>query len=666
MLISTKIRQTKTNKWYLESLTNENRMKTKHYVFIFTVLINLFLTNFVQGQVTIGSGEAPEKHALLQIKDKVFVEGDEEDGITALTGGLLLPRVELTKRTELLPFVTDLNDPAYPSIKLKHTGLIVYNRKEVKEEKLSRGLNMWNGSEWKGIAEVLGKAEFNYCATAIEVKGTYIENKELTSSNYLKLRVVVSSPGSYEITGSCNNGYFFTASGQFLAEGTYTIYAQGQGTPLTAGTNILTMTNNGDNVTCPDNTEVTVLSSIANYSLDCTGTVVNGLYTLGNNLSQTNTITMKVNVKSLGSWGVSSPETDGISFYGSGEFTTTGIQYITLHGSGKPSSGGSISIALTSNSVGGVSMNCSAVIPIVIPPKKILSFGGLYGLGVGSAGYNLLMNQANFGTNINSTVKVQNIQIGSSLADIFYTSTTVPAFSNRTVFDLLLGENPVDIVFIGYASRPIDGAARQMLIDYMKKGGVVIWADENTSLSGRAFFQLMYDDLTLTAVEDVILGGGGGTLYKLPFFDDLILNGPFGDIRGSFIGEDAGYADGFPISGPISQLTEWYYNGYNHAGNTTYNNTTLPYSPAEYVMGFKAKNYPFVWFGDGGIFVGNSTDASTTIYPAKITADNKPTNKIYGNGAGGTNSRMVVNSTLLANLMTWALLKAETEGINSK
>lgn len=638
----------------------------KNYVFIFTVLASFFYSNYLKAQVTVGAGEAPEKHALLQIKDRIFVEGDDEDGITALTGGLLLPRVELVKRTELLPFVTDLNDPEYPSIKLKHTGLIVYNRREVKEEKLSRGINIWNGSQWRGIAEVLGKAELDYCTTNIEVKGTYIENEELTSSNYLELRVVVSSPGSYEITGSSDNGYFFTASGQFLTEGTYTIYAQGQGTPLIAGTNILTITNNGDVVNCSTNTQVTVLSSVANYSLDCSGTVVNGLYTLGTNLVSTNTITMKMNVKSLGSWEVSSSETNGILFYGSGEFTTTGIQDITLYGSGKPLVGGSININLVSNSVGGVSMNCSVDVPIVIRPKKILSFGGLYGLGVGSAGYNLLMNQANFGIDINSTVKAQNIQIGFSSADIFYTSTTVSAFSNRTISDLLLGENPVDIVFIGYASRPADGSARQMLINYMKKGGVVIWADENTSLSGRTFFQLLYDDLTLTAVEDVILGGGGGTLYKLPFFDDLILNGPFGDIRGSFIGEDAGYADGFPISGPISQLVEWYYNGYNHAGNTGYNNTALPYSPAEYVMGFKAKNYSFVWFGDGGIFVGNSTDVSTTIYPAKITTDNKPANKLYGNGSGGNNSKMVVNSTLLANLMAWALLKAETDGINSK
>lgn len=640
-------------------------MKTIFFNTIFLLFIFIVSSSdTMHAQVTVGLGEAPVKHALLQIKDKRHIEGGDYGGITATSGGLVLPRVELVKRTELQPFVADLNDPDYMRLKLEHTGLIVYNLKDIPLERLSKGLNIWNGKEWKTLSESLGKAEFDYCTESIEVKGNYVHGQELTTSNYLKIKVKVSIPGTYEIVGATNNGYFFTASGQFLTPGIYTILAQGQGTPIAVGTNIVTMTNNGDEILCQNSVVVNVLSSVANFSLDCIGTNVNGIYTLATNLDLSNTITMKVNVKTSGSWEISSPMVDGVSFYGSGSFGSSelGVRVVTLYGNGKPTKGGSIDIPLYSNSIGGVNMDCSAKIMISIPPKRVLgiSAAGFYSLGPTSAGYTLLKNNKNFGTNSDSRVKIQNIEVANVEIGYFLRTTLVPGFGNRSISDLLSGSNPVDVVFIGFDSRPADISTTTLLVNYVKKGGVLIWADENSELSEhtgggtRNFFKMLYDDLSITTNTEAVLELPGGALYKLPFNDDLILNGPFGDIRGRFIGEDAGYTDGFPISGPMSNLVEWYYNGYNHSNNAT--------KAANHMIGFKAKDYSLVWFGDGGIFAGNSTDTSKTIYPAQVKG-NEPTDKEYGNAS---NTRKVVNSTLFCNLMTWALLKAEESGINSK
>lgn len=643
-------------------------MKTKIiYTILSLILFTTFSPHVIQAQVTVGSGEAPAKHALLQLRDKERSDSDPHDGITATNGGLLLPRVQLVQRTELQPFVSNLSDPNYAKLKLEHTGLIVYNIQDVPLEKLSRGLNIWNGKEWKALAEALGKASFKFCTEDIEIKGSYIEGKELTSANFLKIKVDVTVPGAYEIIGSTTNGYFFTASGQFLAAGSYVISAQGQGTPKDKGINIVSITNNGDEITCSNNLHINVSSSVANYSIDCTGTIVNGVYTLGGNLNAANTVTMKINVKTAGSWEISSPEVDGISFYGSGTFGASelGTRTVTLLGNGIPAKGGSIDIPLSSNSIGGVNMNCLAKVMISISPKKILGLSevGFYSLGTTSAGYTLLKNTQNFGSQPDSKFKVQNIQIASREGVLFAANTTIAGFENRTISDLLLGNNPVDIVFIGFNCRPLNGEACEVLAKYVKRGGVLIWADENTEGAegagggGRNFFKKLYDDLSITTKLEDELAIPGGALYKMPLYDDMILNGPFGDLRGRFIGEDAGYTDGFPISGPMGQLAEWYYNGYNHSSNTS---TT---AATNCIVGFKAKNYPLVWFGDGGIFAGNTTDTSQIIYPAKITPTGEPADKLYGNGS---NTRYVVNSTLFCNLMSWALLKAEQEGINSK
>ncbi|MDR1880945.1 MAG: hypothetical protein LBQ78_08435 [Tannerellaceae bacterium] len=92
-------------------------------------------------QVTIGSDLAPEKAALLQIKEKQAAPGTK--GATATAGGLVLPRVELNGIHEfaLIPNATDVQ-------KKDHTGLLVYNLKTDAALRIEKGIYLWNGAKW--------------------------------------------------------------------------------------------------------------------------------------------------------------------------------------------------------------------------------------------------------------------------------------------------------------------------------------------------------------------------------------------------------------------------------------------------------------------------------------------------------------------------------------
>src|SRR5687768_46508 len=71
-------------------------------------------------------------------------------------------------------------------------------------------------------------------------------------------------------------------------------------------------------------------------------TTVSGLYTTGIPLDASNTVSVQVNVTSPGTYSIITSTISGIKFSDEGSFTNTGIQTITLKGSGTPSHTGSI------------------------------------------------------------------------------------------------------------------------------------------------------------------------------------------------------------------------------------------------------------------------------------------------------------------------------------
>src|SRR5258705_7910188 len=80
----------------------------------------------------------------------------------------------------------------------------------------------------------------------------------------------------------------------------------------------------------------TALFSLSGGTGSCTGAVASGTYTAGAVLTAANSVTIEANVDSIGTYTISTANINGISFSGAGNFIDTGIQHITLTGTGTP------------------------------------------------------------------------------------------------------------------------------------------------------------------------------------------------------------------------------------------------------------------------------------------------------------------------------------------
>lgn len=197
------------------------------------------------------------------------------------------------------------------------------------------------------------------CLGAV-VSGIYYKDTAIKASNYVDVSVKVDTVGTYIISSDTVNGYYFKATGTFAATGTQTVRLVGGGKPLATGTNIFRVTYHGTVCEFP----VTVLSGTggtnAVFTVNCTSPVINGLYKAGTALTASNTVVLNVNVTTIGPWSVSTtPAVNGIIFAGSGTFTATGAQTITLTGSGTPVAAATSSFPVT---VGTATCNFSITV----------------------------------------------------------------------------------------------------------------------------------------------------------------------------------------------------------------------------------------------------------------------------------------------------------------
>lgn len=108
------------------------------------------LSAYSQEGVTIGSNEAPESGALLQVKNLNGVTNDASNS----TKGFAFPRVTLTHKNDLRPM---LPSAASAAQKATHTGLVVYNTSTATaaddpDFTFKKGLYLWNGTQWGSVA----------------------------------------------------------------------------------------------------------------------------------------------------------------------------------------------------------------------------------------------------------------------------------------------------------------------------------------------------------------------------------------------------------------------------------------------------------------------------------------------------------------------------------
>ena len=183
----------------------------------------------------------------------------------------------------------------------------------------------------------------------VVVTGVFKKDSVLTNTNFVDVQVNVSTPGTFDIRTDTVNGYAFSKAGSVVT-GINTIRLYAIGKPLTAGTNTFTIKYGSS--TCTFNITVVGITVQAVFTLGgspggCTGATVGGTYTVGKALTPSNTLTVQVNVTTLGSYALAGASTGGFIFSGTGIFTTTGLQNVTLTGNGTPLTAGTAIVTIT-------------------------------------------------------------------------------------------------------------------------------------------------------------------------------------------------------------------------------------------------------------------------------------------------------------------------------
>ena len=615
----------------------------------FLVFIMLFLSSStVQAQVSIGSGEEPISGSILQLKEK----GAVTDASSNAYRGLALPRVTLSEKKALYPmFLVDPDNPdsgpntAYSGATDKqaldkaHTGLIVYNLTEDDDKELCLGLNQWDGEQWNCFQSKMGNAKFDAVnCSDIEINGVYVEGTPTTSANYLSINLNVTKVGAFSITVTTGNGYSFYQSGVALSIGKMTVNIPCQGTPVNAQTDKLSFNGIGLIPGCEPQIEVS--SAIANYSLNCSSTVVNGRYLKGTPLTASNTIILNVTVTTAGSYNINTPLTNGIRFSASGDFTT-GTHTVTLVGSGTPTVNSDFPITINANTPQGNS-SCNTTIPLTLPAMTyaVIGSGSTYSWNSTARSQALTNGGISFGPN--GIVKIV------SFTQLWGTSTISTATNYLNNGYGPGGVMPDIVLYFAYGAAPTV-ALTTALKDYINKGGCVIYgsadgtsSDVNTLMSGLFGISPATAQLGGQTDDDVYV------ISNLP--SDPVINGPFGNLSDRHWGEDNG------TTGSVI-MTELPANSVQICTARSASKTS---QDPQYSIVWYNDSKNFLYFGDS---VGSTTtDNSTSAYPAKYNSQGLPLSKNYGPGTAW--NQFIYNSALELNAVTWILKKAAISGIN--
>lgn len=177
--------------------------------------------------------------------------------------------------------------------------------------------------------------------TSFTPGGTFKAGTPLVTGNFANISVNVTTIGTYTISTNTINGITFSATGTFTATGNQLVQLTGTGTPIVAGAFTFRPGTNG----CDFSITVTPAAGAAVFTYggapgNCTTATPAGTYTTGTALTAANTVTLGINVTTVGTYNISTPAVNGISFSGAGNFTTTGAQTVVLTGVGTPTTAG--------------------------------------------------------------------------------------------------------------------------------------------------------------------------------------------------------------------------------------------------------------------------------------------------------------------------------------
>ncbi len=185
---------------------------------------------------------------------------------------------------------------------------------------------------------VLGDSSGN--CKPVTLSGSYSPDTALSGTNTVQLQVTVALPGSYTISTNTANGISFSKSGTFTSAGVQTVTLNGSGTPVSSGTQNYIVKYGNSQCTFAINFGSFSVYTLGGSGGNCTPFTIGGIYQQGILLNPANSVQLQVTVSAPGNYTISTGAVNGVSFANSGTFATTGLQIITLAGSGTPINAG--------------------------------------------------------------------------------------------------------------------------------------------------------------------------------------------------------------------------------------------------------------------------------------------------------------------------------------
>jgi hypothetical protein len=198
--------------------------------------------------------------------------------------------------------------------------------------------------------------------TGGSVAGAYSINSPLTATNTATVQVNVTAIGSYSLSTNTVSGISFSKSGVFTSTGLQTVVLNGSGTPTASGALVLKPKVGTSECSFTVNVSGPAMFTYSGGTGNCTGTSVNGTYTAASVLNSNNTVTIQVNVTSIGSYNISTNTANGFKFSKSGTFTTTGLQDVILVGSGTPAVAGTTNLTFNNGCSFAVTVQAAPVV----------------------------------------------------------------------------------------------------------------------------------------------------------------------------------------------------------------------------------------------------------------------------------------------------------------
>ncbi len=413
-----------------------------------------------------------------------------------------------------------------------------------------------------------------------------------------------------------------------------------------------------------------------NYLLQCDAVKVNGRYRAGLPLDYSHYITLKV--RTIGSnfnglpYEVQTIKKNGIYFRTKGTFngldaTSVGggnYEYtLQLEGYGTLTNDSGtdpippFEVQLVTNSVDATT--CLARILPGYATKRILAIGANaayrfgYMLEPNTASRAFMDASMNFGTDPNSTVTMEENESGNAFT--IEVMTAGQGMSGEVInYNYLLSKLNTfkpDIILTGQAVNYYTSGSNtnviDLLADFVNAGGVFLMCNEYYPVASS--IEAMVRKIMGTGVSGNNQHIAYNQLFQLNGAeDDLIANGPFGDMRGKQWGSDGHEMHGF-TSLPAAE--------------------TITYSSRSdgYINMFRHATKPFFFMGEGGFisnaqrYLGGTYQGSYVYCPFAIDRNYRP---IPRTNYTTSQNVTVYNSQIFGNIIAWAVDYSEMHGIS--